>query len=104
MYEAAEVDGSTIIAGGETPEMLETAKASFDLVAMLIGGLIMGDENLAIAFGRDHDLGLHASNPFTQIIAVIGFIGEYRAGPRVFQKTNGCGDVVCLTGGDPETQ
>ena len=104
MHEAGEVDGSAIVASGEAPEMLEAAKASFDLIAMLIGVFVVGDEDLAVALGRDHRLGVHAGDPFTQVIAVIGFIGEYRFGPLPFQKIGGRSDVVRLASRDREAQ
>jgi hypothetical protein len=38
------VDGSAIVAGGKAPEILQAAKASFDLIAMLVGGFVVRDE------------------------------------------------------------
>ncbi|MEO6215098.1 MAG: hypothetical protein ABIO86_03635 [Sphingomonas sp.] len=52
MDEAGEVDGAPIVASGEAPEMLEAAEAPLDLIAMLVDGFVMGDEDLAIALGR----------------------------------------------------
>jgi hypothetical protein len=55
--EAGEVDGSSVVAGGEAAEVLEPVEASFDAVAVLAGGGVMRDSNLAGAVGRDHRLG-----------------------------------------------
>ena len=44
MDEAFEVYGSAIVAGGEAPEMLEAAKASFNLIAMFVSGFVVGDK------------------------------------------------------------
>lgn len=104
MDEAGEVDGSAIIARGEAPEMFEAAKASFDLVAVLIGGFVVGDEDLAVSLGWDDRLGLHASNQFAQAIAVIGFIGEYRIGLLPFQEVGSSRDIMRLASRDPEAQ
>jgi len=104
MYEAGEVDGSAIVTGSEAPEMLQAAKASFDLVAILVGGCVVGDEDLAVSLGRDHRLGLHAGNQFAQVVAVIGFIGEYRGGLLSFQEIGGGGDVMRLARCDLEAQ
>ncbi|HWL69012.1 MAG TPA: amidohydrolase family protein, partial [Geminicoccus sp.] len=43
--EAGEVDGSSVVAGGEAAEWLEPVAASFDAVAVLIGGVIVRDSN-----------------------------------------------------------
>ena len=104
MDEAGEVDGSAIVAGGEAPEVLQAAKAPLDLVAMFVSGFVVGDEDLAVPLGRDHRLGLHVGNQFAQVIAFIGFIGEYRVGLLSFQETGGSGDVVRLASRDPKAQ
>ncbi|KTW02277.1 hypothetical protein SB4_03710 [Sphingomonas sanguinis] len=46
MGKAFAVDDAAIVAGGEASEMLEAAKASLDLVAMLLDGDMMEDGNL----------------------------------------------------------
>lgn len=104
MYEAIEVDGSAIVAGRKTPEMLQTAKASFDLVAVLVDGFVMGDEDLAVALGGDHRLGLHAGDQRAQVVAVIGFVGKYRLGLVPFQEIGSGSDIVRLASRDAEAQ
>lgn len=54
MREAVEVDDTAVVAGGEASEMLEAAKASLDLVAMLLDGDMMEDGNLRRRL-MDHD-------------------------------------------------
>lgn len=54
MDETCEVDGSAIVAGGEAPEMIDTAKATFGLIAVLVDGFVVGDEDLAVPLGGDH--------------------------------------------------
>lgn len=53
MYEADEVGGSAIVAGGEAAVVLEPVKASFDLIAMPVDGGVVRDGDLAAAVGRD---------------------------------------------------
>jgi len=65
MDEACEVDGASVVSGGEATEMLEAAEASFDLVTMLLGTDIVRDGDLAVALGRDHRLSLHGGDPGT---------------------------------------
>ena len=67
MDEAGEVDGAAIVASGEAPEMLHATKASFDVIAVFVEGFVVGDEDLAVTLGRDHRLGVHAGNQFTQV-------------------------------------
>jgi hypothetical protein len=59
------VDGATVIAGSEATKMLEASKATLDLVAMLVDGFVMRDEDLSVSLGRDHDLRFHGSDLFT---------------------------------------
>ncbi len=63
MYEAVEVDGSAVMAGGEAAEMPEASEASLDPVAMLAGAGITRDGDLAAAFRGDHRFG---ALPFEQ--------------------------------------
>jgi len=59
MNEAREVDGAAVVAGSEPAKVFEAIEASFDLVAVLVDGDVMRDEDLSIALGRDHDFGFH---------------------------------------------
>ena len=62
MNEAGEVDGSPIVAGCEAAEMLEASEASLDPIALLIEFGVVGDEDLAIALGRDDRLRFYLSD------------------------------------------
>jgi hypothetical protein len=62
MYEAGEMDGTSIIARGKSSEMFQASEASFDLVAMLVGGSVVRDEDLAVALGGDYRLGVHGGD------------------------------------------
>lgn len=50
MNKTGKVGGAAVIAGGEATEMLEAAEASLDLVAMLVDGRIVRNDDLAVAF------------------------------------------------------
>jgi hypothetical protein len=43
LHEAEEMDGTPIIVCGEAPELLELVEASFDAVAVPVGGGIVRD-------------------------------------------------------------
>ncbi|WP_332786957.1 hypothetical protein [Sphingomonas sp. PB1R3] len=59
MNEAGEVDEAAIVTSGEASEMLETANASLDLIAIFVDACIMRDGDPAVALGGDHRLGVH---------------------------------------------
>ncbi len=96
MDEACEVDGTPVIACCEAPEMLHAAIASFDLIAVFVDSFVVGNEDRPVPLGGDDRLGLHISDLFAQVIAVIGFVGKYRLGSPSFQKVGSSGDVVRL--------
>jgi hypothetical protein len=47
MYEAGEVDGSPVVTCCEAPEVFEAAEAALDPIALLVGGGVMRDDDLA---------------------------------------------------------
>jgi hypothetical protein len=50
VYETGEVYGAAIVAGCEPTKMLETTKASFDLVAVFVDGSVVRDEKFNIRY------------------------------------------------------
>src|SRR5256885_16332031 len=76
LYEAEEVDGSSVVAGCEATEVLELVEASLDSVAVFVDGGVVRDGRLARAVGRNHRLGSGFGDDRPQGIAVIGFVGE----------------------------
>ena len=102
MDEAGEVDGAAIIAGCEAPEMLQAAEASFDLIAVLVEfGFVVGDEDLAVAaWTGSPPWPSSRAISLAQVVAVIGFIGEYSVGLLPFQEIGGGSDIVRLAGRD----
>ena len=63
MDETGEVNGAAVVPGCEPAEMLEVPKATLDLIAMLVDSGVVRDEDLAIALGRDHRLGMQVGDP-----------------------------------------
>ena len=59
MDEPLEMDGLPIIASGEAPEVFEAVKASFDPVSVSIDVDVVRNEDLAVAFRRDHRFSFH---------------------------------------------
>ena len=102
MNEAGEVDGSSIVARRETAEMLEAAEASLDPIALLVEFGVVGDEDLAVALGRDHRLCFHLSDHLSQLIAIICFVGEYGIRFLAFEQGWSGGDVMSLPCRDGE--
>lgn len=96
MNEAEEVRGSTIVARGDTPEVLESIETSFDLVSMGIDVAIVWDGDFSAAGRRDDDFGAHYVDLGAERGAVVGFVGEnvFRDVPL---EEGGCrGDIVAL--------
>ena len=62
MDEALEVDGSSVVSGGETAKMLEAIEASLDAVAVLVDDGVVRDDDLARAGRGDHRLGFHVAD------------------------------------------
>ena len=60
-----EVDGAAFIAGGEAAEVLEPVEASLDAVALLVGDLVVRDEDLACTVGGDDGLSAHLGDDFS---------------------------------------
>lgn len=104
MYEAGEVNGSAVISCGEPAEVFETIEASLDAIALLVEFGIVRDGNFAISLGGDHGLGLHLGDAISQVIAVIGCIGENGVSALALQKRSGGGDVMGLAGGNGKSQ
>lgn len=77
MGDAGEVDGASVVAGGEAPEVFEPSGAPLDAVAHFVSGCVMRDRDLAGAAGGDHRLGSHVGGDRSYGLAVIGFVGEH---------------------------
>lgn len=93
-----------MISSGEPAEVLETIEASLDQVSLLVEFGVARDGDFAIALGGDHGLRLHLGDAISQVITVIGFIGEDGIGALALQEQPGSGDVMSLSGGDAKPQ
>ena len=84
MDETFEMDGLPLITSGEATEVFQAVKASFDPVSVSIDVDVVGNEDLAVTFRRDHRFRLHGGDrPGIEIqflhIAVTDF---FRRGPH----------------------
>ncbi len=96
MDESEEVDGAAIVSCGDAAEMFELVEAALDSVSRLVGGGIVRDRCLAIAFGGDDGGHAGVGDEAAQGIVVIGFVGD-DAGCRVtVEECGGCHAVMNL--------
>lgn len=70
------MDGSPVIARGKAAEVLDAVEASLDAIALLVASGVVRENDLVIAFERDHSLRFHLGGVVSQVIAVIGAIGK----------------------------
>lgn len=53
MKASEEVDGAAVVASGDVSEVFELVDEALDAIAQAIGKLVMRDDDVARAFGRD---------------------------------------------------
>ena len=104
MDEAGEVDGTPVVACGEAAALFELAEATFDTVAVLVGGAIMRDGDPGATVAWDHRLGTHVGDDRASGIAVIGFVGEHGLAWLALEQRWPLCDVANLACGDDEPQ
>ena len=71
-----EVDGSSIVAGGDAAVMLLAADQALDLVARAIACLVVAGWMLARGVGRDHRLGAHVDDGLAQVPGIVGLVSQ----------------------------
>jgi hypothetical protein len=102
VYEAFEVDGSTIVACCEASKVLEAIEAALDAVSLSVGDCVMRDQDFARAVRRDDRLGSKLLDQLAQGIAVIGFVGKQGISGLAFEQGRRLSDVTGLAGGNDE--
>lgn len=78
--------------------MLELTEEALDAVAFLVEIGVVRALDLAVALGRDDDLGAVSSNPVGEMVGIVSLVGEGRAGLDTVDQLMGEGDVVALAG------
>lgn len=99
MNSGEEIARELVVAGGDSAEVLEPAKAAFDNVAAFVGALVEGMDVDAIGLVGNDRLGAAIDDLGTQFVAVVSFVGDERAhgwGKR--QHIGRGGDVGILAG------
>jgi len=104
MDESGEVNGPSIVACGEAPEVLETIKAAFDAVAVFVDGNVVRDDDLAGSVRWNDRGGAHSGDRRTECVAVVSLVCEHGFGSLAFQQGGSLGDVANLTGRNDEAQ
>ena len=74
--------GAAVIAGGDTPPVLDPAEDVFDLVALAIEVLVVVVLDLAVLAGRDAWGGALRDQRGAEPVAVLAFVGEQLLGAR----------------------
>ena len=100
MDEGEEVDGSPVVSGCDSAEMLELVEASFDLIAQLVEGEVVGDEAFSGWVAGDDGLGALAGDEFAQGVAVIGLVSDHVVGLEALKQGGRLRGIAALTRGE----
>lgn len=82
MNGSQEIPGELVVSGGDTAEVLEPAKASFDDISAFVGAFVEAMDDDAVGFIGDDGLGAATDDFAAKAVAVIPFVGEERAHGR----------------------
>jgi len=92
-----EVSGELVIAGGNSPEIFESAEAPFDDVASFVGSFVEAMQPDAVGFVGNDGLCAALGDLRPKVIAVIGPVGNHGAHVRSERENVGsCHDVGIL--------
>ena len=90
-----------IIAGGDAPEVFQSAEAALDDIAPLICALVETVESYSVGFVWDHRLCPAVDNVGAKVIAVVALVRYERRYRRSKRKKCRCGgDIGVLTGSE----
>ena len=82
MNSGQEIAGELVVSCGDTPEVLEPAKAAFDDISAFVGALVETMDDDTIGFIGDDGLGAATYDIAAKVVAVIPFVAEERAHGR----------------------
>jgi transposase, IS6 family len=91
-----EVDGASVVAGGDVSEVFELVEEALDPIWQFVGDGVMRDEDLAGAEGRDNRRRSGLADEFAQGIGVIGLVGDDRGCAAAGEQLGSRGTVVRL--------
>ncbi len=92
-----EVPGEFIVAGGNSPDILEPAEAPLDDIASLVSDFVEAMPPDPVGLVGDNCAGLASFDRGAEGIAIIALIGNDRLGIRSeCQDIRGCGDIGVL--------
>ena len=94
MKSGEEVPGEFVVAGGNSPEVLEPAKAAFDDIAPFIGLFVEAVESDAIGLVGNDGLGAALGNLRAQVIAIIALVCKQSVHVRRERQNIGSGSDV----------
>ena len=105
MDESHEGGTELVVAGGDTPELLELVEEALDMVALAIEGLGPTEALLAADHVGNVGDGTASLDVTSQAIGVIGLVGDDDgAVSKIGEERFGAGQVVCLSGRDQELE
>ena len=100
MNSGQEIPGELVVSCGDTPEVLEPAKAAFDDISAFVGALVETMDDDTIGFIGDDGLGAATNNFGAKVVAVISLVAEERAhGWRERQNIRRGSDIGVLSWG-----
>jgi len=94
--EAHEVGEELVVAGGDTPELLEFIEKAFDAIAFFIDSAIVLVLVSALRHGRNDGDGVFVENDIVQAVGVIGAIGQYIVGIKAVDQRFSLSDIAIL--------
>lgn len=78
--------------------MFEFVEEALDTIALLVELGVVGALKLAVALGRDDDLGAAFGDPIDKVVGVISLVSDSSIGVDTVDQVMGQGDVVALLG------
>jgi len=102
--ECKEVFHASIEAGCEASEMLELVEAAFDTVAGLVEQRVMRDRHFARTGGGDDGDHVGVGDDLSEVVAVVGFVGNDAAAFDAVDELWRDDDIVDLASGKNEAQ
>ena len=97
--EAHEVDEELVVSGSDTTELFELVEEALDDVAFFVEVDVVGTLDLAVSFWRDDDLGAGLGDLVDEMVGIVAFVGDRRAGGDAVNKVMREGDVIALARG-----
>lgn len=99
MNSGEKVAGEFVVAGGNSPKVLEAAEAAFDYVAPAVSFFVEAMDTDSIGFVGDYGFGAALGDLRSQVVAVVALVGKQSAHVRCErQNVGGRSDISILAG------